>query len=68
MSLARVNTADRDENHLLSNGGKRSMDHLRNHSSGRLASESVGDGRILVLYTGGTIGMVRNENGGNTRS
>ncbi|XP_076666145.1 L-asparaginase 1 [Andrena cerasifolii] len=63
MSLARVNTAGRETNHLLSNGGKPSMDQLRNHSSGRLASESVGDGRVLVLYTGGTIGMLRNENG-----
>ncbi|KZC06227.1 L-asparaginase, partial [Dufourea novaeangliae] len=39
------------------------MEQLRNHSSGRLAIESVRDGRVLVLYTGGTIGMIRNKNG-----
>lgn len=42
------------------------MEHLRNNSSGSLAIESVRESRVLVLYTGGTIGMIRNEDGGNT--
>lgn len=43
---------------------ERNMEHLRNNSTGRLATETVRDGRVLVLYTGGTIGMIRNESGG----
>ncbi|XP_050487481.1 L-asparaginase-like isoform X3 [Bombus huntii] len=39
------------------------MEHLRNNSSGSLAIESVRESRVLVLYTGGTIGMIRNEDG-----
>lgn len=42
------------------------MELLRNNSSGSLAIESVRESRVLVLYTGGTIGMIRNEDGGNT--
>ncbi|XP_076656794.1 L-asparaginase 1 [Halictus rubicundus] len=44
------------------NGG-RNMRHLRNHSSDNLTTGSVPESRILVLYTGGTIGMVRNDDG-----
>ena len=36
----------------------------RNVSSGSF-QESRPEGRVLVLYTGGTIGMVRNKEGGN---
>lgn len=62
MSQVPVNVLD-NNNHVSNNKGSE-MEHLRNHSSGRLATESVRDGRVLVLYTGGTIGMIRNENGG----
>lgn len=44
------------------------MEQLRNHSYEQLTIENVQDGRVLVLYTGGTIGMVRNENGGTFKS
>ncbi|XP_076751974.1 L-asparaginase 1 [Xylocopa sonorina] len=43
--------------------------HVESHVNGttdsfhRMATENVPDGRVLVLYTGGTIGMIRNENG-----
>ncbi|XP_034176764.1 L-asparaginase isoform X1 [Osmia lignaria lignaria] len=61
MSQVPVNVPP-NNNHVSNNKGSE-MEHLRNHSSGRLATESVRDGRVLVLYTGGTIGMIRNENG-----
>lgn len=64
MSQAPVNTASGDQNRVGSIKGSRALEELRNHSNGRLSTESVRDGRVLVLYTGGTIGMVRNENGG----
>lgn len=37
----------------------------RNGSSGTITAEIKPEGRVLVLYTGGTIGMVRNDKGGN---
>ena len=38
----------------------------RNSSTGKFSDEiNNPEGRVLVLYTGGTIGMVRNETGGN---
>ncbi|XP_003705214.2 L-asparaginase 1 isoform X1 [Megachile rotundata] len=61
MSHASVNTLHNGNN--FQRNSRSDMEHLRNHSSGRLASESIRDGRVLVLYTGGTIGMIRNENG-----
>lgn len=36
---------------------------LGKNISGFVAGENVRDGRVLVLYTGGTIGMIRNEAG-----
>lgn len=36
----------------------------RNLSEQGFFEESKPEGRVLVLYTGGTIGMVRNKNGG----
>lgn len=51
-------------NHVDNHEGT-NMEHLRNNSSGSLITESVRESRVLVLYTGGTIGMIRNENGGN---
>lgn len=36
----------------------------RNLSEQEFFEESKPEGRVLVLYTGGTIGMVRNKNGG----
>ncbi|XP_078035975.1 L-asparaginase isoform X2 [Augochlora pura] len=36
---------------------------LKKHTPGHLTSENVPDGRVLVLYTGGTIGMIRNDDG-----
>lgn len=33
-------------------------------SSGKFPQESKPEGKVLVLYTGGTIGMVRNKEGG----
>ncbi|XP_043526263.1 L-asparaginase [Frieseomelitta varia] len=49
-------------NHV-DNHKENNMEHLRNNSSGSLITESVRESRVLVLYTGGTIGMIRNENG-----
>ncbi|XP_076283370.1 L-asparaginase 1 [Lasioglossum baleicum] len=43
--------------------GESDLRHLRNHSSDHLGTESVPDGRVLVIYTGGTIGMTRNDVG-----
>jgi L-asparaginase/Glu-tRNA(Gln) amidotransferase subunit D len=34
-------------------------------SSGAFPQQSKPEGRVLVLYTGGTIGMIRNKHGGN---
>lgn len=50
----------------IDNHKENNMEHLRNNSSASLITESVRESRVLVLYTGGTIGMIRNENGGNT--
>ena len=38
---------------------------LRKVSSGLFPHEDKPEGRVLVLYTGGTIGMVRNASGSN---
>lgn len=41
--------------------------HKRNVSTGRFHDEMNNpEGRVLVLYTGGTIGMVRNKTGGSS--
>ncbi|XP_053984145.1 L-asparaginase 1 [Hylaeus volcanicus] len=61
MSLSPVRTINK-ESHVFNNGGG-GMELTKNHSSDHLASESGKDGRVLVLYTGGTIGMIRNEHG-----
>lgn len=61
MSHASVNMLHNSNN--FQSNSRNKMEHLSNHSSGRLASESIRDGRVLVLYTGGTIGMMRDENG-----
>lgn len=37
----------------------------RNISEGNLLASEVKEARVRVIYTGGTIGMVRNENNGN---
>jgi len=37
------------------------LESIRGSVTGGMANE----GRVLVLYTGGTIGMMRNEQGGN---
>lgn len=34
-------------------------------SAGGMINSNEPEGRVLVLYTGGTIGMMRNEQGGN---
>ncbi|XP_016840542.1 L-asparaginase 1 isoform X1 [Nasonia vitripennis] len=45
--------------------GTNGEEHIirRNVSSGAFPQESKPEGRVLVLYTGGTIGMVRNKDG-----
>ena len=42
---------------------------LWRHSSIEVCTktESKNEAKVLVLYTGGTIGMIRNDKGGNTR-
>lgn len=51
------------KNHI-DNQTARGMEDLRNNSTGRLDTENITDSHVLVLYTGGTIGMIRNEDGG----
>jgi len=36
----------------------------RNKSDGKLMAQDVKEARVKVIYTGGTIGMVRNERNG----
>lgn len=53
------------ENHI-DNHKESGMDHLRNNiCNSCITTENVRESHVLVLYTGGTIGMIRNENGGN---
>lgn len=53
------------ENHESNmNGANEEHTIRRNVSSGLFSQESKPEGRVLVLYTGGTIGMVRNKDGG----
>ncbi|OAD56837.1 L-asparaginase [Eufriesea mexicana] len=47
----------------VDNQKTRGIGDLRNNSSGRLDTENVTDSHVLVLYTGGTIGMIRNRDG-----
>ncbi|XP_076637888.1 L-asparaginase isoform X1 [Colletes latitarsis] len=48
---------------LRVNNGGITIEERRKNSFDRLVSDSDRDGRVLLIYTGGTIGMVRNENG-----
>lgn len=52
---------------IMNNGTYNALEtskHIeRKNSTGKFSQETVPEGRVLVLYTGGTIGMVRNENG-----
>ncbi|XP_058808958.1 L-asparaginase 1-like isoform X2 [Phymastichus coffea] len=63
LSVAYSGTEDNVNN--LDHSGKQINDLYikRNVSSGKLPQESKPEGRVLVLYTGGTIGMVRNKEG-----
>jgi len=51
------NVCDNDSNN-------RNMENIRKSITSGMASDKP-EGRVLVLYTGGTIGMIRNEQGGN---
>lgn len=42
----------------------KSENHGRNSFSAKLFYQNNAERRVLMLYTGGTIGMIRNENGG----
>ena len=61
MSQVPVNVP-RNNNHV-SNNKESEMEHLRNHSLATKSVRDVLESHVLVLYTGGTIGMIRNENG-----
>ncbi|KAG6800991.1 L-asparaginase isoform X1 [Apis mellifera caucasica] len=51
------------ENHI-DNHKESGMDHLRNNiCNSCITTENIRESHVLVLYTGGTIGMIRNENG-----
>jgi len=45
------------------NNGK-NIKNIRRNITGRMNNGNQQEGRVLVLYTGGTIGMMRNEQGG----
>lgn len=54
------------ENNVRDNDGdSRNMKSIRKNVISGMANSNEPEGRVLVLYTGGTIGMVRNEQGGN---
>ncbi|XP_029055765.1 L-asparaginase isoform X2 [Osmia bicornis bicornis] len=61
MSQVPVNVP-RNNNHV-SNNKESEMEHLRNDSLATKSVRDVLESHVLVLYTGGTIGMIRNENG-----
>ncbi|XP_033323829.2 L-asparaginase isoform X1 [Megalopta genalis] len=52
-----------DKPQLVAVNSESDIRQLEKHTSGHLAPEGVLDGRVLVLYTGGTIGMIRNDDG-----
>ncbi|KAG7200195.1 hypothetical protein KM043_000627 [Ampulex compressa] len=54
---------ERSNGVMAKTGTEGALDRLFNGTSGFLTNENKPEGRVLVLYTGGTIGMVRNENG-----
>lgn len=41
------------------------IESIRRNVTGSMANGNEQEGHVLVLYTGGTIGMMRNEQGGN---
>ena len=51
------NVCDNDNN-------GRNIKSIRRNVNGRMANGNEQEGHVLVLYTGGTIGMMRNEQGG----
>lgn len=57
LSGSQDNVCDND-----SNG--RNMESIRRSVTNSMANGNEPEGRVLVLYTGGTIGMIRNEQGG----
>lgn len=54
------------QNNVCDNDGdNRNMESIRRNVTGGMANCNEPEGRVLVLYTGGTIGMMRNEQGSN---
>ncbi|XP_051160925.1 L-asparaginase 1 isoform X1 [Leptopilina boulardi] len=58
-----INTNGKFENDINSQNEKISFAQKRNASTGKFDELNQPEGRVLVLYTGGTIGMIRNETG-----
>lgn len=50
--------------HNNNNNNERRSSLRRNVSKGNLMSSDHTESKVLVIYTGGTIGMMRNENDG----
>lgn len=59
-----INTNGKFENDINSQNEKISFAQKRNASTGKFDELNQPEGRVLVLYTGGTIGMIRNKTGG----
>ncbi|XP_076166065.1 L-asparaginase isoform X2 [Ptiloglossa arizonensis] len=58
MSRALVNTANTNVN---ANNEDENLEQATNYNFDNLATENIRDAHVLILYTGGTIGMIRNE-------
>lgn len=53
-----------DENEKVSAKFKKSRSYIELSKMSSVQSMDVNERRVLVIYTGGTIGMVKNNNGG----
>lgn len=60
--MSRLSSGSQDD---VRDSNGRNMESIKRSVTGGVANGNEPEGRVLVLYTGGTIGMMRNEQGGN---